>query len=188
MWRGERARRRASGFTYVGLLAVIVLIGLMLGAAGEVAATAARRDREAQLLWVGHEYRAAIGRYWNQTRTYPQALQELLGAAPDAAVQVRYIRRLYPDPMTNAVDWVLVPAPSGGIMGVASSSKRAPLKTDRFDEADKGFKDASSYGDWQFTFVTSVVSPSGRSATKPATTPPSPGVTHPVRAPSSRPR
>src|SRR5207253_3118442 len=92
----------------------------MLAAAGEVAATAGQRERETQLLWVGHEYRAAIGRYWRQKRVYPQTLEDLLGAAPDAPVQVRHLRRLYPDPMTNAVDWVLVPAPNGGIMGVAS--------------------------------------------------------------------
>jgi type II secretory pathway pseudopilin PulG len=157
MPRGERARRSAGGFTYVGLLALLVLIGLMLAAAGEVAATAAQRERETQLLWVGHEYRAAIGRYWSQRRAYPQTLQELLGAAPDAPVQARYLRRLYPDPMTNAVDWVLVPAPNGGIMGVTSSSKRAPLKTGHFDEADQGFADASAYSDWQFTFFPGVV-------------------------------
>jgi type II secretory pathway pseudopilin PulG len=148
--------RSARGFTYLGLLALIVLIGLLLAAAGEVASTAAQREREAQLLWVGREYRAAIGRYWNQRRTYPQTLQELLGASPDAPVQVRYLRHLYPDPMTNAVDWVLVPAPNGGIMGVASSSKRAPLKTGNFDEADQGFADAGTYGDWQFTFLPAV--------------------------------
>ena len=152
MSRGKRARRRAGGFTYVGLLALIVLIGLMLAAAGEVAATAGQRERETQLLWVGHEYQAAIGRYWRHKRAYPPSLQELLGAAPDAPVQVRYLRRLYPDPMTNAVDWVLVPAPNGAIMGVASSSKRAPLKTGNFDKADQDFADASAYGDWQFTF------------------------------------
>jgi type II secretory pathway pseudopilin PulG len=149
--RGER------GFTYLGLLALLVLIGLLLAAAGEVAATAAQREREAQLLWIGHEYRSAIGRYWSQRRKYPETLQELLGAAPDAPVQVRFLRRLYPDPMTNAVDWVLVPAPNGGIMGIASSSKRAPLKTGHFDEADPGFADASAYSDWQFTFVPGVV-------------------------------
>ncbi|OLC75850.1 MAG: hypothetical protein AUH83_07270, partial [Deltaproteobacteria bacterium 13_1_40CM_4_68_19] len=153
MSRGERARRRAGGFTYVGLLALVVLIGLMLAAAGEVAATAAQRERETQLLWVGHEYRVAIGRYWRQKRVYPQTLEELLGAAPDAPVQVRYLRRLYPDPMTNAVDWVLVPAPNGGIMGVTSSSKRAPLKTGHFDEGDQDFANASAYSDWQFTFL-----------------------------------
>ena len=65
MPRGERARRSEGGFTYLGLLFLVALIGLMLAAAGEVAATAAQRERETQLLWVGHEYRAAIGRYWN---------------------------------------------------------------------------------------------------------------------------
>jgi len=157
MSRGERARRRAGGFTYVGLLALVVLIGLMLAAAGEVAATAAQRERETQLLWVGHEYRAAIGRYWSHKRVYPQTLEELLGAAPDALVQVRYLRRLYPDPMTNAVDWVLVPAPNGGFMGVTSSSKRAPLKTGHFDDADQDFANASDYSDWQFTFLPGVL-------------------------------
>jgi type II secretory pathway pseudopilin PulG len=157
MSRGERARRSAGGFTYVGLLVLIVLIGLMLGAAGEVASTAAQRERETQLLWVGHQYRAAIGRYWSQKRSYPQTLQELLGAAPDAPLQVRCLRRLYPDPMTNAVDWVLVPAPNGGIMGVTSSSKRAPLKTSHFDEADHDFVDATVYSDWRFTFMPGVV-------------------------------
>ncbi len=156
MRRGEPARRSDRGFTYVGLLALIVLVGLLLAAAGEVASTAAQRERETQFLWVGHEYRAAIGRYWNRNRAYPRTLQELLGAAPDAPVQVRHLRALYPDPMTNAVDWVLVPAPNGGIMGVSSSSRRAPLKTGHFDDADSDFADATAYGDWQFTFLPGV--------------------------------
>jgi type II secretory pathway pseudopilin PulG len=153
MSNGERGRRSARGFTYVGLLALLVLIGLMLAAAGQVVATTAQRERETQLLWVGHEYRAAIGRYWSRRRVYPQTLQELLGAAPDAPLQVRYLRRLYPDPMTNAVDWVLVRAPDGGIMGISSNSKRAPLKTGHFDVTDKSFEEASAYSDWQFTFL-----------------------------------
>jgi type II secretory pathway pseudopilin PulG len=150
MRRGEPER----GFTYVGLLVLVVLLGVLLAAAGEVASTAARREREAQLLWVGHEYRAAIARYWIRNRKYPQGLADLLGAAPDAPVQVRYLRQLYRDPMTNAVDWVLVPAPNGaGFLGIASSSKRAPIKTGGFDDADQDFVDAKTYGDWQFTFV-----------------------------------
>ena len=175
MPRGERARgppggpeaaggsaaaflsRGARGFTLVGLLALIVVITLMLAAGVEVASTAAQRDREAQLLWVGHAYRAAIGRYWANRRAFPQTLEELLGSAPDGPLQVRCLRSLYPDPMTNAVDWVLVPAPGGGIMGVASSSKRAPLKTGHFDDADQGFADAKAYSDWQFIFRAGVV-------------------------------
>jgi type II secretory pathway pseudopilin PulG len=141
----------------MGLLVLLVVIGLMLAAAGEVASTTAQREREAQLLWVGHEYRAAIGRFWSRRRAFPQTLQELLGAAPDATAQVRYLRRLYPDPMTNAVDWVLVIAPNGGIMGVASSSTRAPLKTGHFDDADLDFEKASAYGEWRFTFQPGVL-------------------------------
>lgn len=148
---GERARRAAGGFTYIGLLVLVVVIGILLSAAGEVAGMAAQRERETQLLWVGRQYRAAIGRYWRQKRVYPQALEDLLGSAPDSPLKVRYIRRLYPDPMTNAVDWELVPAPNGGIMGVASNSKRAPLKT-HFDEVEKDFENASSYNDWKFAF------------------------------------
>jgi type II secretory pathway pseudopilin PulG len=154
---GERARRGQGGFTYVGLLVLVVLIGLVLAAAGEVAATTAQRERETQLLWIGHEYRAAIGRYWGHKRAYPQTLPELLGTAPDAPLQVRYLRRLYPDPMTGAADWVLVPAPGGGIMGVASSSKRAPLKTAHFEAIDQGFADATSYADWRFAFLPGLV-------------------------------
>jgi type II secretory pathway pseudopilin PulG len=157
MSSGERARRSTRGFTYVGLLALVVLIGLLLAAAGEVASTTLQRERETQLLWTGHEYRTAIGRYFVHKRTYPQTLQELLGSTPDSPVQVRYLRRLYPDPMTNAADWLLVAAPGGGIMGVASSSKRAPLKIARFDESDQQFAEATSYGDWQFTFLPGAV-------------------------------
>ncbi len=152
MGRGERSRGHARGFTYLGLLVAVALVGLLLAAAGEVASTALRREREAQLLWVGHQYRAAIGRYWRDRRAYPQALADLLGSAPDAPIQARYLRRLYPDPMTSDVGWTLVPAPGGGIMGVASRSRRAPLKTAGFELADADFADASSYGDWQFTF------------------------------------
>src|SRR5438128_10760575 len=103
MRRGERARRSAGGFTYIGLLVLVALIGLLLSAAGEVVATAAQREREAQLLWVGHQYRAATARYWQQTRPYPPALEELLGGGSDAPLQVRHLPRLYPGPLTNAV-------------------------------------------------------------------------------------
>ena len=154
MRSGERlARRRSLGFTFVGLLALLVVLGILLSAAGELVATASRRDRETQLLWVGHQYRAAIGLYWHQRRAYPQALEELLGAAPGSPLQTRCLRRLYRDPMTNDTDWLLVPAPSGGIMGVASKSARVPIKTANFDADDVDFKLAKSYGDWLFTFT-----------------------------------
>jgi type II secretory pathway pseudopilin PulG len=175
---GRRARvpPAARGFTYVGLLALLVLIGLLLAAAGEVASKATQREREAQLLWVGHEYRAAIGRYWIRKRAFPQTLEELLGATADAPVPVRYLRHLYPDPMTNAVDWVLVPAlpPASGIMGVASRSQRAPIKTGKFAPEDQGFESAASYGDWKFLFQPGIPQPGAVSRPQAATSRPTP--------------
>jgi type II secretory pathway pseudopilin PulG len=155
MARGDRRRRGRGerGFTYLGLLALLVVLGLLLTAGAEVVTTVVRREREAQLLWVGHAYRSAIARYWSRRRAYPLALPDLLGTAPDAPVMVRDLRQLYPDPMTGAVDWVLLPAPDGGIMGVASRSARAPLKTAGFDQADAGFDKAGTYQDWQFVFL-----------------------------------
>jgi type II secretory pathway pseudopilin PulG len=177
---GDPARRRERGFTYLGLLLLVAAIGLLLARTGELAATAAQRERETQLLWVGHEYRDAIGRYWSQKRAYPQSLQDLLGSGPDSPVQLRYLRRLYPDPMTNAVDWVLLPAPKGGILGVASSSKRAPLKTGNFDKADKDFQDAKSYGDWQFTFPPAALASLPGAPFTPGVIPPTPGTVPPT--------
>jgi type II secretory pathway pseudopilin PulG len=153
----QRRGRRARGFTYVGLLALVVLIGILLAAAGQVSSAAIQREREAQLLWVGHQYRAAIGRYHRQRRAYPQTLEELLGPADRSApLLVRFLRRLYPDPMGNGAEWVLIQAPGSGIMGVASSSKRAPFKTAGFDLADEEFEKAATYADWQFTYLPAV--------------------------------
>jgi type II secretory pathway pseudopilin PulG len=146
--RGVRER----GFTYIGLLVLVMLIGFMLAAAGEVASTTAQRERETELLFIGHQYRDSIARFVAKNHRFPQDLNELLGAAADSPVPVHFIRRLYPDPMTRAVDWTLLPAPGGGVMGVASSSTGTPLKHAGFDDVDTGFADAETYMGWAFVF------------------------------------
>lgn len=142
---------RERGFTYIGLLALVVLIGILLARAGEVASTSAQRERETELLFIGHQYREAIARFYVRTRRFPLTLEELVGAA-DGPTPQRYLRRLYPDPMTGAADWLLLPAPGGGISGVASSSARAPLKTDGFEPLDAAFAGGAKYSEWAFNF------------------------------------
>ena len=160
MRTGEGRRRdEEAGFTYLGVLVLIALIGLLLAMAGEVTATTMQRERESELLFIGHEYRDAIGRYFRQNHRYPQSLAELVstaslvassgGASPQA---VHYLRRLYPDPMTRQINWNLLLAPDQGIMGVASASQKAPIKTAGFDDVDVGFEDAKTYGDWIFVY------------------------------------
>ena len=62
---------RQGGFTYIGLLALIVFIGLMLTMASHVWSTTAQRERETQLLFIGHAYRMAIASYFASAHRYP---------------------------------------------------------------------------------------------------------------------
>jgi type II secretory pathway pseudopilin PulG len=150
IWQSGRTRQR--GFTYIGLLMAVVVMGLMLTLVGRVWSTTARREREEQLLFVGHEFRNAISGYFAHEHHYPQTLAQLLGA-DDSTLPQRYLRRLYLDPMTRSIDWELLPAPGGGIMGVASKSKLLPLKRANFDLPDASFADADCYCSWQFVYV-----------------------------------
>jgi type II secretory pathway pseudopilin PulG len=151
MHSGKR-RAREGGFTYIGLLVLIAMIGFALSVVGQVAATTAQREREKQLLWVGHAYRDAIRRYVMQHARYPPALADLVESPTASGQPAHYLRRLYPDPVTQGADWVLVPALDGGIMGIASSSTKAPIKRAGFDDNDRGFGDAETYADWMFIF------------------------------------
>src|SRR6516162_10687659 len=102
-------------------------MGMLLTIAGRVWTTTVQREREAQLLWVGDAYRAAIGSFYRHGGRYPESLQQLV-QDDRSPVTLRHLRQLYPDPMTGAADWTLIPDPmSQHIMGVASSSKATPI-------------------------------------------------------------
>jgi len=58
-------------------------------------------------------------------------------------------------------DWVLVPAPDGGIMGVHSRAEGAPIKTGNFLSKNEAFQDAASYADWKFVYGPPVI-PAGK--------------------------
>jgi type II secretory pathway pseudopilin PulG len=141
-----------AGFTYIGLLVAVVLMGLMLTLLSRVWSTTEQRQRETQLLFVGHEFRNALAGYFAHGHRYPQTLQDLLGDSGSALPQ-RYLRRLYLDPMTGSADWELIPAPGGGIMGVASKSTRAPIKVANFEPLETSFADAECYCAWKFVYV-----------------------------------
>ena len=145
-------RRAQAGFTYMGVLVLVVLIGLMLASAGQVARITAQRERETELLFIGHQYREAIGRFVRYSHRYPMTLEELVQFEGAGPAPEHYLRRLYRDPMTSQTDWTLVEAPGVGFMGVASSSKQVPLKRAGFDDSDVDFDKAETYADWQFIY------------------------------------
>ena len=139
------------GFTLVGALILIAFMGAGIAAFGQFASHAAQREKEAELLFRGNQYRQAIESYYKKEQRYPKALAELL-EDKRFPMPVRHLRKLYADPVTGSKEWGLVEAPGGGIMGVHSKSEAQPIKTGNFVLADKAFEDAQRYADWQFFY------------------------------------
>lgn len=143
------------GFTYLGVLLAIALMGVALSAAGTLWSFSARRDRETRLLFVGDQYRSAIAQFYASgpgAHRYPQALEELV-QDPRSPEPRRFLRKLYADPMTGQLDWTLLRDPDGGIYGVASNASGAPLKRANFRSPDEKFSGAECYCDWKFEYV-----------------------------------
>lgn len=146
-------RDRQGGFTYLTILFVVALMGTGLALAGEVWHTSSMREREAELLHLGHEYRKAIERYYLAgPRQYPRSLADLL-KDPRQPGTVRHLRRLYADPITGKDDWGLVRGPDGGIAGVHSLSEDRPLKSGGFAVRDKEFEGKQKYAEWKFVYT-----------------------------------
>lgn len=160
--RFHRARAGQSGFSYLFLLFFVAILGAGLAAISDVWVTRATREKEAELLFIGSQYRRAIARYHEGTpgtqKQYPPRLEDLL-LDPRFPDPRRYLRDPYPDPITGTQDWVLIKAPQGGIMGVASPSEARPLKTAGFSGANAVFEplaekreDKLRYRDWEFIY------------------------------------
>ena len=140
--------RGQGGFTYLGLLFAIAVLGITLASAGVLWSTQIRREKEAELMWVGDQYRAAIARYAS-SGGYPTALEDLVND-PRSPQPRHYLRKLYPDPMTGSADWQVVLGPSGTIIGVASTSQDKPIKVANFPARYVEFEKAETYADWKF--------------------------------------
>jgi type II secretory pathway pseudopilin PulG len=154
--------RRCTGFTYLTVLFVVAIMGGGLALAGEVWHTAAQREKEAELLHIGSEYRKAIERYYLAgPRQYPRDLRDLL-KDPRQPGTVRHLRRIYSDPITGATDWGLVKAADGGVAGVYSLSEERPLKSAGFRLPEKEFERAVTYGDWKFIAAPQAPKPAVR--------------------------
>ena len=145
------------------------MLGAGLALTGEIWSTSAQRDKEAELLYIGGEYRRAIERYYlnRGQRRYPRSLDDLI-KDPREPATVRHLRKRYADPVTGKVEWGIVKAPDGGVMGVYSMSEQTPLKTANFRVANKAFEGSEKYSDWKFVFTP----PQQAGATKPVPKPP----------------
>jgi type II secretory pathway pseudopilin PulG len=155
---GKRLRQR--GFGYLLALFAIAALGLMAAGAGRVWHTTAQREREAELLFVGQQYRQALDSYYaikvGSADQYPRRLEDLLDDRR-SQVTLRHLRRIYVDPMTGRADWVLETA-GERIVGVHSRSEMSSIKR-HFEDADAGFNGTERYAQWVFRAGNGPVAP-----------------------------
>lgn len=167
---GPRRRHgRERGYAFLYTLMLVALLGVSLLVVTDVASMSARREREQNLLQIGHEFREALARYQARSASapgaqYPMKLEELVEDRRGPQV-AHHLRRLYVDPITLKPDWGLVKH-AGRIVGVYSLALGAPIKQGDFDVEDTSFTGASRYRDWIF------VHPSDRPLAPPGTPPP----------------
>jgi type II secretory pathway pseudopilin PulG len=147
---------RQQGFTYIGAMVLVAILGVVLAAAGEVWHVAQKREKEQELLFVGNQMRRALALYYEHTpavgRRYPLSLEELL-KDPRYPNTQRYLRKLYADPVTGSTEWGLLKGPNGEILGVHSRSEEEPLKKSQFSLADRNFEGKQKYSEWVFMYT-----------------------------------
>jgi type II secretory pathway pseudopilin PulG len=132
---------------------MLVLISIGALGAAEVWSTALKREREAELLFIGEQYRRAVADYWKVSpgrRVFPPSIDVLLtdDRFPNP---VHHLRRTYRDPMTEAGEFELIKQ-ANGVVGMHSTSEQEPIKHAGFPTAYKQFEQAETYSQWLFVF------------------------------------
>ncbi len=145
----ECRRGRSAGFTYIGLLILIAMMGFALTVVAEVWQTAQKRDKEEELLFVGNQFRRAIATYRANVGQYPHQLDDLLKDPTFPGVR-RYLRQIYRDPITGRAEWGLLKPDENSIVGVYSLSDAEPIKQAGFSLADESFEGKKKYSEWVF--------------------------------------
>ena len=111
--------RRDAGFSLAALIFFATAVSILLGAAVPAYQMQARREREEELILRGQEYTRAIQKYQRKFGIYPPSL--------DALVQtngLRFVRRLYTDPITGKDFRLISINPDGSVSGSTLFSQR----------------------------------------------------------------
>jgi len=116
------------GFVYLWALFSVVLAGVAIAGAGQMWQVKSQRDKEAELMFIGEEFRKAIMSYHNTTKQYPSSLEELLKDSRSVNIK-RHLRKIYVDPMTNTTDWGLVDEPPPATTTATSKAGAAQDKS-----------------------------------------------------------
>ena len=186
-------KTRQQGFTYLSLVILLAIIGLVGAAALKVEALMARAAAEEELLETGAAFSAALDSYAAATPegkpTQPPTLQDLLKDTRFPTIR-RHLRKVFIDPISGKAEWgITYIGDKSGIVGIYSLSQAQPLKLANFDDRFQNFENKQHYAEWKFTAngqgaLERATEMTGKPPlTWPVTTP----VTAPVTAPGTPP-
>jgi hypothetical protein len=88
------------GYTLAGVLVLIGIMSVMMAMALPVWERIKQRENEEELIFRGKEYMEAIARYHTKFHSFPPDMETLL--------KMKFIRKLYKDPMTESGEWKLL--------------------------------------------------------------------------------
>jgi type II secretory pathway pseudopilin PulG len=152
----------AGGFTYVGLIVLVAIVGLVGAATLKADALLRRAAAEEELLEIGAAFSAALTSYAEATPRgqppQPPSLEELLKDPRVPGVR-RHLRKIFVDPITGKAEWGIVWLNKGsgingsggnGVLAVYSLSQSKPLKQANFDARFQNLENREHLADWKF--------------------------------------
>lgn len=151
--RGQHVRR-AGGFTYLSVIIVVAIIGLVAAAALKLGATVQRSKAEQQLLLIGAAFSDALQSYADATPSgqlpQPATLKDLL-RDPRFPTPRRHLRKIFVDPMTGKDEWGIVYlGAKTGVVAVYSLSDAKPVKIGNFPARFQSLAGKRKISEWRF--------------------------------------
>jgi type II secretory pathway pseudopilin PulG len=156
-------RRSATGFTYLSLIILLAIIGLVSATTLKLGVILQRAAAERELLNIGAQFSDALESYAKATPAgqlnVPPTLNELLRDPRFPGVR-RHLRRIFVDPMTGKAEWgIQYASGTTGVLGVYSLSDAKPIKIANFPARFQGLEGKLHLSDWKFGRNANAVQP-----------------------------
>lgn len=157
------ARAQQAGFTYLVLIILVAIVGMVGAASLKIGALLQRAAAEEELLDIGAAFSAALQSYAAATPQgqpqQPHSLQDLLKDPRFPGVR-RHLRKLFVDPMTGKDEWgVMYAGDKDRVMGVYSLSDAKPFKVANFGAQGLDFEHKEHIFEWKFTIAGQIARP-----------------------------
>lgn len=138
---------KQSGYVLLAIVATLAAMAVAMYRIIPQYAFQAQRDKEEELIFRGEAYRQAIQFYVRKFGRYPNSLDELVNTN-----NIRFIRKLYQDPMTEDGEWRLIHMGPGGtfpdskLLGTGGGSATTGLPPSAMQLGSAGDKDITEQG------------------------------------------